>query len=202
MVSTEKAIKQLKELKKYAKEHRLAAQGWDKDWQSLIATILSARTRDEKTIEVCTILFDKYDSIDKLSKASLEEIQEMIRPINFYRNKSKSVLKCANFLKEKYEKVPLDYKKLREVPGVGDKTANVFLAENNLDAIGVDTHVNYISNKLNWTKNKSSEKIEQDLRKLFPENYWNKVNVTLVKFGKTHTSRKKKDELLNEIKKV
>ena len=68
--------------------------------------------------------------------------------------------------------------------------------------LGIDTHVSYCSQKLEWTKNKNPHKIEEDLKKLFPKEYWNKVNSTLVRFGKTHMSRKKKDDVLEEIKKV
>ena len=69
------------------------------------------------------------------------------------------------------------------------------------NTIGVDTHVSYISQALGWTKNKKPEKIEKDLEALFPKNYWNKINETLVRFGKTYTSRKEKDWILGEIKK-
>jgi len=70
------------------------------------------------------------------------------------------------------------------------------------DALGVDTHVSFISQKLGWTKNKNPDKIEQDLKKLFPKKHWSKINETLVRFGKTHTSRKQKDKKLEEIKKI
>jgi len=91
---------------------------------------------------------------------------------------------------------------LVKLRGVGRKTANVFLSEMGKPGIGVDTHVSYISQKLGWTKNKNQHKIEQDLKKLFPKKCWNKVNSTLVRFGKTHTSRKEKDKILNQIKKA
>ena len=98
--------------------------------------------------------------------------------------------------------VPKKLEELIELPGVGRKTANVFLVEHGEDGIGVDTHVSYISQKLGWTKNKTQHKIEQDLKKLFPRRHWSRVNSTLVRFGKTHTSRKQKDKLLKEIKKI
>ena len=86
--------------------------------------------------------------------------------------------------------------------GVGRKTANVFLSEMGEDGIGVDTHVVYISQKLGWTKNKNPVKIEGDLKKLFSKKNWGVVNSRLVRFGKTHTSRKKKDLILEQIKKI
>ena len=190
-------------MKQNVKGMRLAAEQWDNDFQTLISIILSARTRDEVTIEVCKKLFGKFPTANKLSKASLQEIETLIKPINFYRNKSKNILNCAKVIVSEFNsKIPKSIEELVKLLGVGRKTANVFLTEMGGLGIGVDTHVSYISQKLGWTKNKDAHKIEQDLKKLFPQKYWNNVNRTLVRFGKTHTSRKKKDELLNEIKKL
>ena len=202
-MNKETAIKQLEELDKQGKNMRLAAEGWDEEWKTLISIILSARTRDEVTIKICTELFKKYASIDKLSKANLNEIEKIIRPVNFYKNKSKNISKCVKSLVKKYKgKVPHDLKDLIELSGVGRKTANVFISEYGKDAIGIDTHVSYISQKLEWSRNKNPEKIEKDLTNLFPKGYWRKINPTLVRFGKTYTSRKKKDEILEEIRKI
>ncbi len=202
-MNKETAIKQLQELNKQGKNIPLAAEGWDEEWKTLISVILSARTRDETTIKTCTELFKKYNTIEKLSKANLREIETAIKPVNFYKNKSKSICKCAKSLLEKHKsRVPHGLKDLIELSGVGRKTANVFLSEYGKDAIGIDTHASYISQKLEWTKNKAPEKIEKDLENLFPKEYWRKINPTLVRFGKTHTSRKKKDEILEEIRKI
>ncbi|MEK6817657.1 MAG: endonuclease III [Nanoarchaeota archaeon] len=197
------ALKQLKLLDKYGKEMRLAAEKWPNEFQTLISIILSARTRDEVTIEICKKLFKKYSTAKKLSEAKLKEIEKIIKPVNFYKNKSKNIINCAKVLvKEHNSKVPESIDKLIKLSGVGRKTANVFLAEKGHNAIGVDTHVNYLSQKLGWTKNKKPEKIEKDLESLFPKKYWNKINETLVRFGKTYTSRKKKNETLEKIKKI
>ncbi|MEX0920188.1 MAG: endonuclease III [Candidatus Pacearchaeota archaeon] len=202
-MSPKKAIKQLKELEKEGKTMRLAAEAWKNDYETLVSTILSARSLDEITIKYSTILFEKYPTPEALSKASVSEVEKIIFPINFYQNKSKYIINCARKLVEVYKgKVPHDFEKLIELPGVGRKTANVFLSQTGKDAIGVDTHVSYISQKLGWTKNENPDRIEEDLKKTFPEKYWSKVNPTLVRFGKTHTSRRKKDEILKEIKKV
>ena len=237
----EKAIKQLKQLEKQGKNMRLAAEEWNKEWKTLISIILSARTRDETTIKICTELFKKYNTIEKLSNASIKDIENTIKPVNFYRNKSKSIINCAKALQENQKidvpprlrsrglngtrfldaresprskergfqdsrhhkgNVPHNIEDLIKLPGVGRKTANVFLSEYGKDAIGIDTHASYISQKLEWTKNKAPEKIEKDLENLFPQVYWRKINPILVRFGKTHTSRKKKDEILEEIRKI
>ena len=202
-MNTQTAIKQLEELDKQGKNMRLAAEEWTKEWKTLISIILSARTRDEVTIKTCTELFNKYGTIEKLSKADLNDIEKIIRPVNFYKNKSKNISKCAKSLVKEYKgKVPHDLHNLIELAGVGRKTANVFLSEYGSDTIGIDTHVSYISQKLEWSKNKNPEKIENDLTTLFPKVYWRKINSILVRFGKTYTSKKKKDKILGEIKEM
>ncbi len=195
------ALKQLKLLNKFGNKMRLAAEKWPNKFQTLISIILSARTRDETTIKVAKILFKKYPSPEKLSKTSLNNIEKIIKPVNFYKNKSKNILNCSKILVKRYNfKIPEFINELIELPGVGRKTANVFLAEIGQDAVGVDTHASYISRYLNWTKNKNPHKIEKDLEKLFPKKYWKEINQILVRFGKTYTSRKEKNKILEEIK--
>ena len=202
------ALKQLAELERLGKkpdELRLAAESWGSPFQILISTIMSARTRDEVTIKVAEKLFKKYPTAEKLAKAELSDIEQIIRPINFYRNKSKNILNCSKALCLNHAgEVPTDINSLVSLPGVGRKTANVFLSEIGDDAIGVDTHVAHISGKLNWTKHspKLPHKIESDLKELFSKKHWRKINPTLVRFGKTHTSRKEKDELLDKIREL
>ena len=196
-----KHLNQLKELKKYSSNNRLAAEDWKEPWQTLIATALSARTKDTTTIPIANSLFSKYNSLEKLSKAKLSDVEEIIRRVNYYKTKSRNVVNCAKMLVKEYKgKVPLDFNELVKLPGVGRKTTNVFLSEMGDNTIGVDTHINYISQKLEWTKNKKPEKIEEDLKVLFPKEYWSSLNPILVKFGQTYTNRKKKDEILDKIR--
>lgn len=197
------ALKQLKFLERHRGKMRLAAEEWPTKFQTLIAIILSARSRDETTIKICKLLFKKYGTAKKLSKAKIKNIEKIIRPINFYKNKSKNIIQCARtIVKTHNSKVPEKFEELLRLRGVGRKTANVFLAENGGDNLGVDTHVSYISQKLDWTKNKNPHKIEKDLEKLFPKKYWRKLNYILVKFGKQHTSKRKKDEILESVRKI
>ena len=201
-MNQKKALKQLKELRKYGKKLQLAAE-WKEKWKRLISTILSARTRDEKTIEVSRKLYSKYSSIKSLAKAELKNIETIINGINYYKTKSRNVKKCAEIIvKEHKGKIPETFEELVKLPGVGRKTANVFLAEIGGQAIGVDTHVSYISRKLGWTKNKTPEKIENDLKRLFPHSKWRGVNYIVVRFGRTYKSRAEKDKILNIIKNV
>ncbi|KKU59340.1 MAG: Endonuclease III [Parcubacteria group bacterium GW2011_GWA2_47_12] len=196
------ALKQLEELKKLGgKPMRLAAEEWDAEWKTLVAIILSARTRDETTIEVCKKLFVKYETAAALACARAEDVAGIIRPVNFYKNKTKNIIACAKTIADEYVGAPPhDLTRLVALSGVGRKTANVFLAEYGSPAIGVDTHVSYISQKLGWTQHKDPAKIEKDLEALFPQKDWRILNRTLVRFGKSHTSRKEKDKLLEEVK--
>jgi endonuclease III len=196
-----KALKQLKFLSKGHKSMRLAAESWDEEWKILISTIMSARTLDETTIPTAEKLFGKYNSIKRLSKAKVSDVEKIIRPVNYYRNKSKNVVGCANGIVDNFNgKVPHEMEDLVSLPGVGAKTANVFLSEVGKDAIAVDTHVYYISRYLEWSKEKEPVKVGKDLEKLFPKNKWSSVNRTLVRFGKTHTSRKNKNKILDEVR--
>lgn len=202
----ETAVKQLKELEKQGKqkkELRLAAESWNSDFQILVSTIMSARTRDEVTIPVAEKLFMIYPTAKKLTNANINDIKRIINPVNFYNNKAKNIINCAKSIVKNHKgNVPHNFDLLIKLPGVGRKTANVFLNEIGEDAIGIDTHVGYISKKLGWTSGKNQEQIEKNLKELFPKKYWRIVNSTLVRFGKTHTSRREKDMILEKIGKI
>lgn len=203
MFQQSRALKQLEELKKDVVHMRLAAEGWESPFQTLISIVLSARTRDETTIEVCKTLFSKYPNPEKLSKANVKEIEEIIKRVNFFQNKSKHIIECSKKLVNEFDsKIPKSIEKLITLPGVGRKTANVFLSEYGGNAIGVDTHVTYISNYLGWVNSEKPETIERTLTELFPKEKWSEINPTLVRFGKTHMSRTEKNKLLDEIKKI
>ena len=200
----EVAISQLHALGKLApKNMRLAAE-WPKhkSWQVLISTIMSAQTKDETTIAISKILYKKYPTLLSLSKAKLSSIEKIIRPVNYYKTKSKHVLATSKILIKNFNsKVPNTLDELLTLPGVGRKVGNVYLAEHKKEmAIGVDTHVGRISQKLGWTKNKHPHKIEKDLEILFPKKHWRSINYICVRFGRSHT-RKQEDEILGEIKK-
>jgi len=203
IMNEKKALKQLEFMKKNSSNMRLAAEKWKNDYEILISTILSARTRDETTIPVAEKLFKKYPNARKLGSAKLSDIKKIIRPVNFYQNKSKNIIACAKSINKNHKnQVPVKIDELVKLSGVGRKTANVFLSEIGHKGIGIDTHLSYVSRNLGWTKNKNPDKIEMDLKKLFSKRNWNKINSIAVRFGKTHTSRKEKDKLLDEIKKI
>ena len=201
-MDTKKAIRQLEALEGHGKLLRLAAE-WNKPWQSLISTILSARTRDDKTIEVSNKLYKKYRNLRELSNANLKDVWDIIREVNYYKTKTKHIIQGAKMLVSQYNsKIPHNFSKLVELPGVGRKTANVFLAHQGHATIGVDTRLSYCAQRLGWSKNRSPGKIEEDLKSLFPKHYWGKLNWIVVRFGQTYRNKKEKNALLDKIRRI
>jgi len=180
---------------------RLAAEGWHAPWQTLISIIMSARTRDETTVAVGERLFRSYPTPNALARAPLSAIERIVKPVNFYHTKAAAVRACARELVQRFNGTPpLDRDALVTLPGVGRKTANVFLAEFGVDAIGVDTHVVHVSRSLGWTTHRAPGDIERDLETLFPKQVWRRINAACVHFGKTHTRPSEKAALLASIR--
>ncbi|MDK2795045.1 MAG: endonuclease [Archaeoglobaceae archaeon] len=152
-------------------------------WQILIATVLSARTRDEQTAKAVERLFSRARSIEELAEMSVEEIEELIRSVGFYRVKAKRIKEIAEILRRK--RFPETMEELLSLPGVGRKTANIVLAYMDKPAIAVDTHVHRIANRLGLVNTKRPEQTEEELKKIFPEELWNKLNSAFVGFGQT-----------------
>ncbi|MCD4818868.1 MAG: endonuclease III [Candidatus Cloacimonetes bacterium] len=154
----------------------------------LITTILSARTKDETTAKVVEKLFKHIKNADDLSKYSIEEIERMIYPAGFYRNKAKSLKKLPKVLNDEFQgKIPEEIDDLIKLPGVGRKTANLVRAVAfKKPAICVDVHVHRICNRLGYVKAKNPLETEFALRKKLPLEYWLNINSYLVAFGQNH----------------
>jgi endonuclease-3 len=173
--------------KKYGKsDKRLAGEGWEKDWQLIIATIMSAQSRDETTIPIAEELFRKYRNLKDLANAKYADVLKVLKSLNYNRTKSKNIIACAKMLISHYNgKVPDNIEELVKLPGVGRKTANLVLGElHNKDAICVDTHVHRIANLFGFVKTKSADQTELELQKVAPKRYWNKINRIFVLWGK------------------
>jgi len=156
-------------------------------FELLIATILSAQCTDVRVNMVTPALFKKFPTPTKMAKAKLEDVQEAIKSINFFNNKSKALIGCAQMLVDKHQnEVPQTVEELSELPGVGRKTANVVLgnAFNINTGIVVDTHVKRTTLLLGLTKNTDPEKVEQDLIKLFPNETWTDLSHLLIFLGR------------------
>lgn len=154
-------------------------------FQCLVGTVLSARTRDEQTAKASNALFKVYPTARKLANAPLKKIQKLIKPVGFYRTKSKYVKKLAQQLLRDYGgKVPNTMEELVRLPGVGRKVAGcVLVYAFKIPAIPVDSHVAVVSRRLGWTKAKDPLKVELDLMKSIPKKDWVKVNELLVLHG-------------------
>lgn len=158
---------------------------YNKDYELLIATILSAQSTDKRVNSVTSILFSKYD-IFSLKNANLKDIEKIIYPVGTYHRKAEYIKLVAKELVEKYNGiVPNDRVFLESLPGVGRKTCNVVLSNiYNVPAIAVDTHVKRVAKRLGITNEQDVLKIENDLMKFFPKNKWSRVHHQLVLFGR------------------
>lgn len=153
----------------------------------LVATILSLRTKDEVTAKASGRLFEVVKTPQDLLRLSEEEIENLIYPVGFYRNKARVLKEVAKTLIEKFGgKVPDSLEDLLSLKGVGRKTANLVLAAGyGKPAICVDTHVHRISNRLGLVKTKSPQQTEFELMKVVPVELWNDINRVFVAFGQT-----------------
>ena len=160
---------------------------YNKDYELLIATVLSAQTTDKRVNKVTSVLFKKYPSIKALSEAKISDIEEIIRPIGTYKKKSIYVHEITNKLvNDNLDYIPNDRKYIESLPGVGHKTANVFLS-NIYDeaAIAVDTHVSRLSKRLGIAKkNDDVGAIEKKLMRVIPRERWSRTHHQLVLFGR------------------
>ncbi len=189
--------------KKYGRyEKRLAAEEWKHEWQTLIATIMSAQSRDETTIPIAENLFKKYNTLEKLANAEYKDILSIFKGLNYNRTKARNVINASKYLIECYKgKVPDTIEELLEIPGVGRKTANLVLIEvHNKDGICIDTHCQRLLNVLGIVKTKNPHQTELEMMKIAPKKYWSRINRILVLWGKEISGRDKKKILrkLNE----
>ena len=169
----------------------------------LIATILSAQCTDKQVNIVTQDLFKKYKSASDYANIPVEELQNDIRRIGFFRNKAKNIKACCQSLLEKYAgEVPNTMEQLTELAGVGRKTANVVLGNvfNVNIGVVVDTHVARLSERLGFTKETSPEKIEQDLMKLVPQDDWCLFSHLLIWHGRRRCYARNPDCVNCEVK--
>lgn len=151
----------------------------------LVGTILSARTKDEFTTKAVKRLFARYKDAKALAQADVGDVEQILRPVGFYRVKAKHIIETAKIIDSKYGgTVPDDFERLVNLPGVGRKTANcVLVYAFDKPAIPVDVHVHRIANRLGLVDTEAPEDTERSLRSLTPKKYWQQVNETFVMFG-------------------
>ena len=160
---------------------------YNKDYELVIAVMLSAQTTDISVNKVTPVLFDKYKTLEELANASLFDVEEIIHSIGLYKNKAKNVIAIAKALVDNYGGVvPSNKDELQKLPGVGNKTAGVIRAEIfRIPDLPVDTHILRISKRLGLVDLKADPlKTEIKLKKLFPESDWIKLHHQLIHFGR------------------
>lgn len=167
--------------------HPRTALIYSTPWELLVATMLSAQATDKSVNLVTPALFKRFSSISSFSKATLTQIDQYIKKINFHQTKAKNIQAAAEMImKQLNGVVPNNMEGLDSLPGVARKTANVVLGDafNKSEGIVVDTHVIRLSNKLGLTTQKDPDKIEQDLMKIVPKNQWKDFAHLLILHGR------------------
>ncbi len=163
-------------------------------FQMVVAVMLSAQCTDERVNKTTPNLFERCKTIQDFADINLTELEQIIHPCGFYKNKAKNIKLCAKQVLENFNgEVPHTMNELLTLAGVGRKSANVILLEafGIANGIAVDTHAKRISNRIGFSNENDPEKIEQDLLKIFPKEYLKDINHLFVWHGrKTCDSRK------------
>ena len=159
---------------------------FDNPYQLIVSVILSAQCTDKRVNMTTPTLFLKYPDAKSLANANLDDVEEIIKPCGFYRNKAKNIISMAKDVVNKFDgKIPSNKDDLKSLAGVGEKTANVVLATAfNVPAIAVDTHVFRVSNRLGLANSATVEKTQSDLEHNLKEQDWAFAHFALVLHGR------------------
>ena len=160
---------------------------WKSPWELLVATILAAQCTDQQVNKVTPELFRRWPDIPSLAAADPAEVEELIRPTGFFRNKAKNLVNCARRIVNDFGgEVPGTMAELTSLPGVARKTANIVLSNgfNRHEGIAVDTHVRRLAYRMGLSDSGRPQRIEKDLLPLFPVEAWGEINHLLVWFGR------------------
>lgn len=162
-------------------------------FQLLVATVLSAQSTDVGVNKVTPVLFARWPTPQALAEADRADLEEVIRPTGFFRNKAAALQRLSRQITDDYDgKVPVSIDDLVKLPGVGRKTANVVRGHAfGLPAITTDTHVLRVSKRLGWTTSAKPEVVETDLQQLFDPSDWTVLSDTLIFHGRRRCHAKK-----------
>jgi len=154
----------------------------------LIAVLLSAQCTDERVNQISPNLFSRADNAEDMCHLEVEEIREIIKPCGLSPAKSKAIAGLSRILMDQYGgKVPNTFEALEALPGVGHKTASVVMSQAfGHPAFPVDTHIHRLAWRWKLSNGKSVEQSEKDLKRLYPEELWNKLHLQIIFFGRSH----------------
>ncbi len=154
----------------------------------LIAVLLSAQCTDARVNTITPILFAEADNPKDMVKLSVEQIKDIIKPCGLSPAKSKAIFGLSQILNEKYDgRVPQTFDELEELPGVGHKTASVVMSQAfGFPAFPVDTHIHRLAERWGLSSGKNVEQTEKDLKKLIPQDKWNKAHLQIIFFGREY----------------
>ncbi len=155
-------------------------------FELLIAVMLSAQCTDARVNQITPLLFAKGSTPEKMCELTQEEIETIIRPLGFFRQKARSILAISKALVDKYEgKVPNTLEALESLRGVGHKTASVVMCQAfNVAAFPVDTHIFRCARRWGLSKGKTVESVEKDLKAIFPKDKWIKLHLQIIYFAR------------------
>lgn len=155
-------------------------------WQHLIAIMLSAQSTDKQVEKALPGLYERFDTVQEVAAASVEEIESYIRSVGIYKNKAKNMKKCcAQIVEQFHGKVPETREELTSLAGIGRKTANLYMAnELGIPEITVDTHVHRLSNRLGWVQSNNVLQTEKQLQKVLRKDQWSAINILLIRHGR------------------
>lgn len=194
-MTKEEKVKEVYDRLKQIYPHPRTALEFHNAYELLIATILSAQCTDKLVNTVTPPLFQKYPSPKELANASIEEIDELIKKVTFHSNKAKNIKAAAQQIMDKHQgNVPDTMEELDALPGVARKTANVVLGDafKKSEGIVVDTHVIRAVGRLGLSEHTDPEKIEQDLMKIVPKEWWIEFPHLLILYGREYAPARPK----------
>ena len=194
MKFTKQNAKEIVEILKTTYPDATCSLNFSTPFEAVVAVVLSAQCTDERVNKTTPALFNRCKSIQDFIDIDIKELENLIYPCGFYRNKAANIKACANtILKEFDGNVPSTMEELLTLPGVGRKTANVVLLEvfGIANGIAVDTHAKRISNKLGLSSNSDPFKIEQDLLKIFDKEDLKSINHLFVWHGRNFCKAQK-----------
>ena len=170
-------------------------------FELLIAVLLSAQCTDERVNQVTPQLFSLADNPLDMSKLKTEKIYEIIRPCGLAPQKSSNISKLSIMIIETHKGlVPSNFEDLERLPGVGHKTASVVMSQGfGYPAFPVDTHIHRLAQRWGLTNGKNVTQTEKDLKKLFPEERWNKLHLQIIFYGRSHCTARGCDGTVCEI---